>query len=265
MLSRQQIDHVSYVLQTENINLTDLICAYIQGATSFSPFTGYAYALEEEICSPAALTKITQCLVNQPKASSTISRIARNLTFRSCVLELNSLLPPSAGFHFNVSHATPSRFHEFSSLKMADKFENTCPTLWAFFGLLLNAASVKNALATANKRGDHWTEITHQHASHAPANTNPQSQAHQTPTETLADMPDEDWGESLVDEELLDDEAINTMPEDRTAWKDDEWGTNAGTPWKKKTGNGFWRQIERTNLVSYQLIISRVCLLMYVG
>lgn len=265
MLSRQQIDHISCVLQNENIRLTDLICAYIQGATDFNPFTGYAYALEEEIYSPAALTRIVQCLVNKPKTSSTVTRIARNLTFHSCVLELNSLLSPSAGFHFNVSHATPSRFHEFSSLKMANTFENTCPTLWALFGLLLNAATFKNAAVMANKRGDYWTEITYREASHTSAHSNTQSQTHQTHTETLADMPDEDWGENLIDEDSLDVEVTYKMTEQPVAGGGDEWSTTAGTPWKKQTGNGFWRQLERTNLVSYPPKFYQVYLLTYTG
>jgi hypothetical protein len=247
MLLRQQIDRISGVLQNENITLSDLVCAYIQGATNLNPFTGYAYALEEEICSPAALTKIIQCLVNKPKTLPIVTRIARNLTFRLCILELNNILSPSAGFHFNVSHATPSRFHDFSSLKMANTFKNNCPTLWALFGLLLNAATVKNAAMSANKQGDCWMEITYQDIRQTSAHTNSQSQ---TPAETLADMPDEDWGDDLLDESWLDSEATDAMAKQTVAEGDIEWSTGAGTPRKKKNGNGFWRQLERSNLVS---------------
>ncbi|KAG9089973.1 hypothetical protein FRC07_012215, partial [Ceratobasidium sp. 392] len=132
---------------------------------------------------------------------------------------------------------------------MENTFETACPTLWALFGLLLNASAVKNAATAANKQGDYWTEATYQDISQTPLHTHSQSQTPQTSVETFADMPDEDdWGENLIDENLPDTEAGDSTAEQSAAGGGGESETSASTTSKEKKARSFRRQMERTNL-----------------
>jgi hypothetical protein len=134
---------------------------------------------------------------------------------------------------------------------MVKDFENTCPTLWTFFGILLNSTGVKHMAESMNKQDDYWTEITY----HGDELIRPgsETQESQTVSETLADMPDEDWGDDLVEEDWVEIESsgLGATEKVATEGKADVWSTNAGTPWKKRSGAGFRRQLERTKLVSY--------------
>jgi hypothetical protein len=242
MPSLRQLNFISQVLYNENIKLSDLICAYINGTIESYELTGPAYALREELCQPSALNKITRALLTTPQISHTAISIARNITVRSYIREFGSLLMPSAGFHFNVAHATPSQFSQFSSVKMAQTFEELCPTLWRLFGVLLNTTAVQNAAVTANDRGDYLTEITYREGSDTPAPIGKRSRAAETVSETVEDMPDEDWGRQSENEDSADEgaggsgERIGTTttavgagaPEGQ---KSNIWSASTGAPW----------------------------------
>ncbi|KAG8764118.1 hypothetical protein FRC12_008256 [Ceratobasidium sp. 428] len=249
MLSRETIDRISSVLQAEQIVFSDLVCAYVQGTTNFIPFTGSTYAVHAEICSTVALTKVLSCLINTPATSSTITRVARNLTLRSCVSELSDVVSPSKGFHFNVGHATPEQFHQFSSIKMAKTFENTCPTVWKLFGVLLNATTAKKLAESANKRGDYWMDITYQEVE-LEDSADITSRQSQTASEDLADMPEEDWGNELIEEDWGDVDTASVEVPGQGADEAKSGTLNVATDasYKNRRKRGLRRQIERTKL-----------------
>jgi hypothetical protein len=120
MISRQQLDIITRILQNEHITLSDLLCGYL---TQSEPSEA-VIALRKEFCEAASLNTILGTLLDIPQTAPIVARIARNITVRTYVDEISKLLPASAGFHFNVAHASPSQFSAFSSMKMADTFEH---------------------------------------------------------------------------------------------------------------------------------------------
>lgn len=260
MVSLRQLNVVSQVLQTEGITLSDLLCAYIHGIAGQYELTGHAYALREELCHPNTLNKIVRTLLTTPKTSATITCIARNITVRSYILEMGKLLVPSAGFHFNVAHAAPSQFHQFSSIKMAKTFEDTCPTLWQLFGVLLNVVAVQNAAGVANNRGDYLTEITYRDGEDMPAPHIRRPQATDQTTLNASDYtPDEDWGRQTDDEDSSDEamqDGEERIAADTEAAGGSEslspgvWKASSGAPWQLKTGSAVQRQQSRVILAT---------------
>ncbi|QRV78876.1 hypothetical protein RhiJN_06891 [Ceratobasidium sp. AG-Ba] len=172
--------------------------------------------------------------------------IAHNIALRTYVNELSRLLPPSAGFHFNVARARPSQFSEFSSMKMASTFEGQCPTVWRLFGALLNVVAIQQEALSANERGDYLTEIAYRDKADKPSIPMPDLSASDAALDTNADMPDEDWG-MHIDEDLIEDERqALRITEGSQGQNARIRSTHTGAPWQKPLGKALEKQIERT-------------------
>ncbi|KAB5595269.1 hypothetical protein CTheo_1347 [Ceratobasidium theobromae] len=249
MITRQKLHTISQVLWDNDVKLSELFCVYISGFVESQELTGHAYALQQELCSDVALNQITRTLLTTRQTKDIITKIARNIVVRSYIQELGQLLLPSAGFHANVAHAVPSQFHNFSSMKLANKFEEICPTLWKLFGVLLNGTSVHNAAIEANNRGDYLTEITYRDGDDKPNLRRPRaSQAMDFVLEEFDDMPDEDWGRWLEDMGSSDEDeraATEELPQHHTL---SGWDFKVGAPWRKPEGNASDRALERSHV-----------------
>ncbi|KAG9121026.1 hypothetical protein FRC07_003192 [Ceratobasidium sp. 392] len=236
MLSRRQLDVLTQVLQEENISLSDLFCTFIARSEP-AEFTS---AYHDELCSPTALNAITHALLSSPDTAPIITKIARNITVRSYARELANLLSSSAGFQFNVAHAAPSQFTEFSSMKMANTFEETCPSVWQLFGALLNVVSIRNEAVSANNRGDYLTELTYRHKEDKPFAYDSDTPAGDPAADDFHDMPDEDWG-TTGDEEPDPGGSVEGQGSVKGS-------VLTGAPWHKDTAKALRRQIERTHV-----------------
>jgi hypothetical protein len=261
MVSLRQLNLISQILLAENITLSDLLCAYITGTSGIYELTGHAYILCEELCRPSTLNRIVGTLLITPQTSSITTCIARNITVRSYILEIGRLLAPSAGFHFHVAHASPLQFSQFSSVKMAKAFEDTCPTLWQLFGALLNAVAMQNPAVSANNRGNYLTEIAYRDGEDMPTPSKGQKgrAMDQTVSETVDDMPDEDWGRQLEDDDSSDEgmeagEGETAMELDGVQMPGRQragvWSAKTGALWQTGTGSVAQRQLQRTHVVS---------------
>ncbi|KAG8795698.1 hypothetical protein FRC12_010935 [Ceratobasidium sp. 428] len=237
MLSRRQLDILTQTLRDEHITLSELFCSFISLSEPDESISAY----HEELCSATALNAIIHALLSSPDTAPIIARIARNVAVRSYVRELGSLLSPSAGFQFNVAHAAPSQFTDFSSMKMANTFEEMCPLVWQLFGALLNVVSIRNEATSANNRGDYLTELTYRHKADKPsAASTSDTPIDEVTVDTVDDMPDEDWG--------------TTSDEEPGAGGSVEGQGNVagsvltGAPWHKDSGKAVRRQVERTHI-----------------
>lgn len=255
MLSQQQIYLVSELLSSEDISLSDLFCAYIDGSVGSFQLTGNALRLRKDLCRASTLNTIITTLLNTPATSASTACIARNVTTHQYIDKLGKLLLPAAGFQFNASRAASSQFETFSSVKMAKTFEELCPTLWQLFGVLLNGAVMKDTSVIAKRRGDYLTELTYRRGEDAPASTgrtrNP-TEEDPIVSEVFDEMPDKDWGGHSDASDSSDDEQLVIPSEaaDSNIDESREWRAKSGTRWQKSTGDALERQLERTLVVS---------------
>ncbi|QRV87441.1 hypothetical protein RhiJN_15459 [Ceratobasidium sp. AG-Ba] len=174
--------------------------------------------------------------------------IAHNIALRTYVSELSHLLPASAGFHFNVAHARPSQFSEFSSMKMAGTFQDHCPTVWKLFGAILNVVAIQEEAVAASERGDYLTEIAYRDRADKPSLPMPDLAASDAVLETNADMPDEDWG-MHIDEDLLEEEHEGPqVAEGIQVQTSGISSAHTGAPWQKPLGKALRKQVERTHV-----------------
>lgn len=257
MLSQQQIYAVSEYLCSENILLSDLFCAYIDGFVGSFQLTGNAFALRKDFCCASTLNKCIMTLLGTHDTSRSMICIARNITTHQYIQEIGKLLSPAAGFQFNASRAASSQFESFSGMKMAKSFEELCPTLWQLLGVLLNGAVMQDASAAAKQQGDYLTEITYRYNEDTPAPANKQvvqdNPENPVVSEDFNDMPDEDWGGESEADESEDEEPLarpdSAVPNDRVD-ETKRWTAKSGTRWRKHAGEALQRQLQRTFVVS---------------
>ncbi|KAH7335286.1 hypothetical protein B0J17DRAFT_69630 [Rhizoctonia solani] len=261
MISPQQLDTITELLLNEKIVLSELFCAYIAGPTANYDFAGHTDALRKELCAGAGLNRVIGALLITPSTAPAMNTIARNITVRSYISEMNTLLSPAAGFHFNVANAKSSQFSQFSNAKMAKTFKRSCPSLWDLFGVLLNAASVKGAAMLANAEGDYLKKITYRDGDSPPDQT--RARAPNTVIEdTAGDVQDEGWGGSSEDEDSTDEQEYNIEQPigltRATAKHQSTQNKNSNTPWKVCEGAGYCRQLARIHV--RRLLLFNICM-----
>ncbi|KAG8725192.1 hypothetical protein FRC09_006428 [Ceratobasidium sp. 395] len=186
-----------------------------------------------------------------------MNQIARNIALRTYACELNLLLSPSVGFHFNVAHAKPSQFSEFSSMKMARTFEELCPNVWKLFGALLNVVAIQKEATLANGRGDYLTEVTYRHQADKPSVPMPELSAADATADVDAEMPDESWG-MYVDDDLIEDERGALELTGGGGDPNNVWSTHTGARWQKSQGRALQKQVERTHV--RRLLLFGMCM-----
>ncbi|KAG8794828.1 hypothetical protein FRC12_021152 [Ceratobasidium sp. 428] len=204
-------------------------------------------ALQQQLCSPPTLNALIRTLLNTPRASPIINRIAQNIALRTYVCEFNLLLSPSVGFHFNVAHAKPSQFSDFSSMKMAHTFEELCLNVWKLFGALPNVVAIQKETTLVNGRGDYLTEITYRHQADRFLLPMPELSAADAMSDMDVEMPDKSWG-MYVDDDLLVDERRALESTEGGDRYNNVWSTHTGARWQKLQGRALQKPVERTHV-----------------
>ncbi|KAG9116833.1 hypothetical protein FRC07_007412 [Ceratobasidium sp. 392] len=250
MLTQRQFYLATELFVRKGISLSDLIIAYIQPDLQCQYFTSHANVLRDNLCTPQSLNSLVSGLLKFSGTEVTMRRLARNVTTHEYVNEMNKLLAPSAGFHFDSNSDATSQFEQFTTMRVGNRIHERCPTLWQLFGVLLNAGATMHAMSTSIVRqGDYLTELEFDDSELK------RSGSQQQPESVSGDndMPDDDWG---MDDEESDDEdegSASTVPRagdpsvDRPGESTANWKTSV-RPTKKKTGDLSIRQIRRTNV-----------------
>lgn len=278
MITQPQLHNILAVIKESGTTLLELVCTLVLSLAEFPELTILVRAHREAFCHQDSLNKLFSVLVSTPDTQRTFLALARNITVHHYLEEMGSLLPFSAGFHFNASHAPAAQFDQFSSVKLAKTFHDQCPSLWRLFGLLLNAVATAQLSKKAIQRGDYLSEITYCDGQDIPparrAKANTASQATST---DAAEMPDDNWGAESDVDDSSDDEPLaaeteataasaiesaadiptpdETVARSNTPMMSGESGgrrydAKRGAPWRKGWGDAFDRQVQRTMVVS---------------
>jgi hypothetical protein len=276
MVSWEKLDRIMEAIRNENVSILDVVCALISGSNDSQTLFGPAQAERFILCAPAGLHKMFSILLATPDTCPTMSHLARNVSTREYLDEISKLLPKSAGFHFNTSHATTAQFDEFSSIKMAKNLKETCPLLWTLFGSLLNAVSMSKASHKLTQKGDYLTNVSFEASlsQQTPAKEKARTTGNQeTIISTNEDMPDDDWGYSSIEFDSSDDDSafggqmdrpmdaplVNQVTERSDVGPSlqidgklamQQLRISKGAPWRKDSRNAAERQMQRTMVVS---------------
>ncbi|QRV87679.1 hypothetical protein RhiJN_15697 [Ceratobasidium sp. AG-Ba] len=192
---------------------------------------------------PQSLNIIALTLLGFTSTQEHFARIARNITTHHYIREMNKVIAPGAGFHFDPTTDATSQFEHFTTMKAGKKLHDYCPSLWRLFGILLNSSIMGKMSSSLVRRSDYLTELEFSDTETQKKSTEQESNSGSVSQEN--DLPDDDWGAESEESDDEDGDNAAASPTERGPGPVN-WRTSVGS--KRRAGSQHAKQMKRTSV-----------------